>query len=335
LRLARPLQPNPPLWHDPRRGAASIVAALAFPGESMKFELSLRAAVVGFVAALAASGAVQAQQNWRPFASITPVYLGNADLDGGGDYSVFSTVVRAGVQGSLGGANLAGVTFNYDYSDYSFSNPAAFGGVAPWNVVKRYGVAVPLMFGVSDGWMLGVIPSADWIRENGADESESLNWGGIFSATRFFGDGNRLGLGVGVFQRLEKTSVFPLLLVDWKLGDRWRLVNPLSAGPTGPAGLELDYRLDGGWNLGLGAAWRTTRFRLSESGPVPNGIGEERGMPVFLRATRNFGQGLTMNLYAGVVTAGQLRVEDPSGRQLREVDVDPAPLLAVTFSARF
>jgi len=301
----------------------------------MKSKPSLRAAVIGVLAAFAASGTALAQGNWRPSASITPLYLGKADIDGGGHYSVFSTIVRAGVMGSIGGDDVAGVTLNYDYSDYSFSDPAAFGGVAPWNVVRRYGVAAPMIFGVGEGWLLSVIPSVDWFRENGADEGESLTWGGVFSATRFFPDGNRLGLGIGVFQRLEKTSVFPLLLIDWKLGDRWRLVNPLSAGPTGPAGLEIDYRLDGGWNLGLGAAWRTTRFRLSEAGPLANGIGEERGFPVFLRATRNFGSGMTMNLYAGVVAAGQLRVEDPNGNAVREVDADPAPLVGVTFSARF
>lgn len=301
----------------------------------MTFERSLRTAALGLLAWAAAGGAAQAQGNWHPSASITPLYVGNSGIDGGGDYSMFGTIVRAGVMGSIGGPNLAGLTFNYDYSDYSFSSPAAFGGVAPWNVVQRYGVAAPMIFGVGDGWLLTVIPSVDWFRENGADEGDSLTFGGVLSATRFFSDGNRLGLGVGIFQRLEKTSYFPLLLIDWKLSDRWRLVNPLSAGPTGPAGLEIDYRLDGGWNVGLGAAWRTTRFRLSETGPVPNGIGEERGMPVFLRATRNFGGGMAVNLYAGVVTAGQLRVEDSNGKALREVDVDPAPLVGVTFSARF
>lgn len=301
----------------------------------MKLATSRGAAAAVVVAALAFAGNAQAQRVWHPSASITPVYVGSADLDGGGDYSTFSTIVRAGAMRSIGGTNLAGVTLNYDYHDYSFSNPAAFGGVAPWNAVRRYGVAAPLMFGVSEGWLLSVIPSIDWFRESGADEGDSLTWGGVLSATRFFQDGNRLGLGVGVFQRLEKTSVFPLLLIDWKLDERWRLVNPLSAGPTGPAGIEIDYRLDGGWNVGLGAAWRTIRFRLSESGPVPNGIGEERGFPVFLRATRNFGSGLAMNLYAGMVTASQLRVEDPNGSALREVDADPSPLLGVTFSARF
>ena len=296
---------------------------------------SVRAAVIAAALACAGAASAQAPASWHPSASITPLYVGSSGIDGGGDYSMFGAIVRAGVARSMGGPNLAGLTFNYDYLDYSFSSPAAFGGVAPWNVVRRYGVGAPLMFGVGEGWLLTVIPSVDWFRENGADEGESLTFGGVLSATRVFGDGNRLGLGVGVFQRLEKTSYFPLLLIDWKLGDRWRLTNPLSAGPTGPAGLEIDYRLDGGWSVGLGAAWRTTRFRLSEAGPVPNGIGEERGIPVFLRATRSFGTGIALNLYAGVVTASQLRVEDPNGNALREVDADPAPLLGVTFSARF
>jgi hypothetical protein len=300
----------------------------------MQFKLVRRALALASLAAVA--GAVHAQApGWTPFVSVTPVSQGHADLDGGGDYRAWSMFLRGGVLGSLGGGNLAGVVLNLDRTDPSFTSPAAFGNVAPWGVVQRYGVAAPLSFAVGGGWSLGVTPSVDWSHEDGADRGESLGWGAIVSATRRDGDGNRIGFGLGVFDRLEETSVFPLLIVDWKLSDRWRLTNPLPAGPTGPAGLEIDYRFDGGWNLGLGAAWRTTRFRLSEGGPVANGIGEERGVPVFLRGTRDFGAGVTLNLYAGFVTAGQLRVEDASGRALREVDVDPAPLLGATLSARF
>ena len=82
-------------------------------------------------------------------------------------------------------------------------------------------------------------------------------------------------------------------------------------------------------------AYRSTRFRLSYSGPVPNGVGEERGVPVFLRATRDFGPALSLHLYAGVVAGGELRVEDPSGNLLRKDDFDPQPFLAATFVARF
>jgi hypothetical protein len=295
----------------------------------MKLDATKLAGGAILAAFLLAAGPAQAQATrWQPFVSVTPVYEGKGDLDNGGDFSVWRALVRGGVTGDLGGGNSAGVTLNYDYSDYSFSNPVAFGGVAPWNIVQRYGVAIPLSFALGDGWSLG-------FKENGADTGESLVWGAIVSGTKRFADGNRLGLGVGVYDRIEKTGAFPFLIVDWRFSDRWRLVNPLAAGPTGPAGLELDYRLNSDWELGVGAAWRLTRFRLSETGPVPNGVGEERGLPVFLRATRSLGAQMSLHLYAGVVAAGELRVEDPSGNLLRKVEYDPAPFVAATFTARF
>jgi hypothetical protein len=304
----------------------------------MHFVNIRRAAGLALVAATCGvlPGLLHAQGvGWSTFGSATAVYEGPADLDGGGDYSAWTTILRAGAVGDLGGGKRAGLVFNYAYSDYEFSRPVAFGGVAPWGVVQRYGVAAPLSFTRPDGWSLGLTPSIDWIHEKGADVGESLNWGAIATATRFFPDGNRIGFGLAVFDRLGETSVFPLFIVDWRLSERWRLANPLPAGPTGPAGLELDYRLDGGWNLGLGAAWRSTRFRLGDTGPVANGIAEEEGVPVFLRASRSFGPGATLYLYAGVVTAGRLSVEDASGRVLREVDSGTAPLFGATFSLRF
>lgn len=299
---------------------------------------AITAAVTGLLALIAPPVAAQAPgTGLQSFFSITPVYQGKAKLDGGGEYGAFSTILRAGLSTGFGNGHRAGLTFNYDYSDKSFDEPTPFlGGRAPWGDVKRYGVAAPLIFNLGGGWGLSAVPSVDWIRENGADEGDSLNAGGIVSVNRVFPDRNRIGVGIGAFRRIDDTGVFPLILVDWKLSERWRLVNPLPAGPTGPAGLELDYRFDSDWNLGVGAAWRSTRFRLSSAGPVPNGIGEERGVPVFVRATRGLAPGATLHLYAGMIFAGQLRVEDPAGIVAeRAVDFDPAPLVGATFSARF
>ncbi|MCA1789590.1 MAG: hypothetical protein LC667_06975, partial [Thioalkalivibrio sp.] len=86
-------------------------------------------------------------------------------------------------------------------------------------------------------------------------------YGGIVSATRAFAPDRRLGFGVGVFGQLEETTVIPILIVNWRLSERWSLVNPLPAGPVGPAGLELDYRFDHGWRLGSGATSHSLRFR--------------------------------------------------------------------------
>ena len=58
-------------------------------------------------------------------------------------------------------------------------------------------------------------------------------------------------------------------------------------------------------------------------------------MPLFLRVTHRFDNQSALHLFAGVIMNGQLRVEDGSGRELRQEDTDPAPLLGATFIARF
>ena len=297
------------------------------------FRAPLLSALGALLAATASANATE-PSNWQSFASVTPLYQGNSDLDHGGDFSMSGALVRAGTSYDLGGGNRAGVTLNYDYYDFSFSGANGF-GAAPWGTIQRYGVAVPMSFAVGDGWSVGFAPSADWFKENGASTGDSLVWGGTLSGTKQFAEGNRLGLGVGVFSQIEKTSIFPFVIVNWRLNDRWRLINPLPIGPTGPAGLELDYRFDGAWTAGIGASYRVLRFRLSDAGPVSNGVGQESGVPVFVRLTRNFSDQMALHFYGGVVAGGKLRVENSSGDKLREEDFDPAPLVGLTFVGRF
>lgn len=284
---------------------------------------------------LGLAGAARAQDaGWRSFVSVSPVFE-DANLDRGGDFSLGGVIMRAGTSTGFGDGNRAGMTLNYDYYDYSFDNPTAFGGVAPWTIVQRYGFSAPLSFALRDGWSVGIAPSMDWFRENGAKTSDSLVWGATLSAVKRFADGNVLGLGVAAFNGLEKTAFYPFPVVDWRITPRWRLINPLATGPTGPAGLELDYLFDSGWTLGAGATWRKARYRLSEQGPVPNGIGEISGAPIFLRVTREFERTYTLNFYAGVVAGGELRVEDAGGNLLRTDDFDLSPILGVNITARF
>jgi hypothetical protein len=267
--------------------------------------------------------------------SITPIYQGNADLDRGGEARMTGLATRLGTSTDFGGGTRAGVTLLYDYYDFRTTSPVAFNSISPWDTVQRYGAAFPVTSRFGDDWVLGVAPSVEWFKENGARSSDALTWGATFSAVRLYPGGNRLGLGLAAFDRIEDTSLVPFLIVDWRLGDRWRLINPLPSGPTGGAGLELDYRFDGGWSLGLGFAVREYRFRLAENGPTPNGIGEERLVPVFLRATFDMSPSMALHAYAGVGTGGRLRVEDASGNLLREDDLGNTPLFGLTLIGRF
>jgi len=306
--------------------------------DSTPSTLRMRAVSSAAALALCATGALAqsaAPGGWSRFASVTAIHQFDGDIDGGGSFGTSGAIVRAGAAGPVGAATFGGVTLNYDYLDYRFSDPVAFGGTAPWNAVQRLGFSVPINHALGGGWGLTFAPSFDWIGERGAKSGESFSWGAVAAATKSYADGSRLGVGIGAFDRFEQTTVFPYLVVDWPLTQRLKLTNPAVAGPTGPAGLELRYRTDGGWDLGFGGAYRSIRFRLSEKGAVPNGVGEERGLPLFVRVSRDFGAGASLSVYAGAIVAGSLRLEDANGGSIVREDFGTAPFVAATLSARF
>lgn len=202
--------------------------------------------------------------------------------------------------------------------------------------MQRYGVSLPLSFALEDGWSIGVAPSVDWFLEDGAkSDSDAMVWGASLSAVKRYANGNVLGVGLAAFSGIEDNRFFPFPIVNWQLSPNWRLINPLPAGPTGPAGLELDYLIDGNWSVGAGVAWRSSRYRLDQNGPTPNGIGEISGAPVFVRVRRDFGPGVTLNVYAGVVAAAEVSVEDAQGRVLRQDDLSTGPILGANLTLRF
>ena len=69
-----------------------------------------------------------------------------------------------------------------------------------------------------------------------------------------------LGSGPGVYDQIEKTSVFPVVIVDWRLNDRWRFGQSAAQRPDQPcgagAGLPLRRRL----TAGVGVYHRSVRF---------------------------------------------------------------------------
>ena len=159
--------------------------------------------------------------------------------------------------------------------------------------------------------------------------------GAVIGAAKFFSPTLFLGLGAGVFRQIDKTAVFPFMIVNWQINDKWRLSNPFQASPTGGAGLELVYALDSDWDLAGGATYRTYRFRLRSDGPTPDGIGRNQGIPVFARLTRKLGTQGRLDFYAGAVADGQLRVLDSNGATVASSDYKLAPLFGITATLNF
>ena len=257
------------------------------------------------------------------------------DLDNGGDFSVGAVFARGTIGTQLSPQWSAELTLRYGYEDWRFSTPNALASVAPWGNLQTPGIGFNLRYAFSEKLVAFVGPQIDWNYETGASASDAQSYGATFGVTSVISPTLMLGIGGGAFRQIDRTRFLPFVLVNWQIDDKWRLANPLQAGPTGGPGIELAYKLDDRWELAGGAAYRDERFRLRDDGPVPNGIGVEKGVPLFARLTYTPSPRSKIDFFAGAVVGGELRLLDSSGSTISESDFKTAPLLGISASLEF
>ena len=259
----------------------------------------------------------------------------DTDLDQGGSFRWSGVQAGANVTRQFTSEFAAGFTLRYDYQHWNFDNPAAFGGFAPWTNLSTPLIGLNLSYAPTSDWRLGFNPAVDWSGESGANAGDSLSYGAVISATKIFSPDLMLGVGAGVFRQIDETKVFPFVVVNWKINERLRLGNPLQAGPAGGAGLELTWTLADPWEFGAGGSYRSYRFRLKDDGPIPNGIGENRLFPLFVRLSYAFDSATRADLYAVAFVGGKLSVTRADGTDLYSDDYETAPAIALSLSHRF
>jgi hypothetical protein len=267
--------------------------------------------------------------------SVTPLYHSDADLDAGGEASFGGAVITFGHTRSLDQRNSLGWRVNFDYENWSFDNPAAFGGARPWDKFYRSGLSVPWTRVSGSGMVWNFTPTVGYAGESGADFSDAIEYGATLAVARRFSDSLTFGLGLGFFRKIEDSYVFPLVVVDWRINDKWSLSNPVPSGPAGPAGLELSYALGGGWDTGFGATQRHERHRLDSGGPFPDGVGEHEFIVAFARIGRDIAETARLNFYAGAEVNTKLRVEDSNGNRLYSEEADASLMVGLSLAGRF
>ncbi len=267
--------------------------------------------------------------------SYTPSYQFETDLDSGGSFDVQRHFLRFDASRSVDRHWRVGIGLSLDVERWDFSDTGRLAGVDLWDEIFRPGISMPIVYRTDNNWRFGIIPSIEIAGADGADIDESLTYGVILSAARTFNPDLTLGVGGGIFDRLDQTEFFPFVVIDWQITDRLAITNPFRAGPVGPAGLELVYRPGGEAEIGLGGAYRSYRFRLDDSAAVADGIGQVDFVAAFVRWGWELGKRARLDLYGGALFGGQITVEDQDADELGDTDYDPSPFLGITFRGRF
>ncbi len=160
-----------------------------------------------------------------------------ADIDGGGDYDV----QRLGF-GAIGDTDLTddlslsfGTTYAFDL--YNFDGETRFGGVNPWEDIQTLDLHARLDWQVADDWGLFAGPLFRWSREEGADWGDSFTGGAIVGGTYQASPDLSLGLGIGIMSQIEDDELFfPVVMVNWRINDQWRLRSSTDAAAGGALG---------------------------------------------------------------------------------------------------
>jgi len=268
-------------------------------------------------------------------AAISGIAELDTDLDKGGSLNWSGVIASGSLLRQFTPQFAAGLSLQYDFQHWSFDQPAAFGGTAPWGDIHQPRVGLTFVYAPAADWRVVFSPSVAWAYESGASTGDALEYGAVVVASRVFSPTLTLGVGAAIYRQIDETKTFPFLAIDWKIDDRWRLSNPFPAGPVGGAGLELSYAFAEGWEAGFGGTYRSYQFRLDRNGPVPDGIGENRAVPLFLRLSRNIGKDAQVDFHVAALVNGRLKVKNRNGDDLASDDYDTAPALGLTVRYRF
>ncbi len=142
--------------------------------------------------------------------SYTPIYQFETDLDNGGNFDVSRHYLNVNIMRPFGQNLRMGLGLSYEFEKWNFNDLSNVVGATPWSSIHRPGISLPIFYTFPDKWTLGFTPAVEYSGESGAEFGESLNYGGVLSLAHPFSRNLYLGLGFGLFNRLEKTTVFPV-----------------------------------------------------------------------------------------------------------------------------
>jgi hypothetical protein len=303
--------------------------------------LALRFALLAAAASAHAAPAPAQAQNetpgaWRFGAGIGAAHQFDADIDGGGSLAVDRWFAQGSVGYAFDRRTSVGLGIGGGVTDYDFSGAAVLGGASPWGTINDLRVSLPVRFSPFDRVDAYVIGSVRWNAEDGASLDDGRTEGVLAGAAYRVSDRLSIGPGVGVFSSIEgDASVFPILLLDWRITDTLSLGIGQGVAATQGPGLALSWTPTDDWTLGLGARSEDARFRLDDRGRAPGGVGEDEGLPVYATATWRPVPMAEISAIGGVKLGGSLRLEDAAGRFVAQEDYDPAPFLGLSGSLRF
>lgn len=259
----------------------------------------------------------------------------DADVDNNSsDLSTDRLDLRTGLTYSPGPYMAVGVSLGYSHTDYDLHR---LGGLDdPWDAIHRVSFGLPVRLALSREWALLATPSVRWTLQEDADADEAVTVGGMLGLLYRVSDQLRIGPGAVVGSQLEDdTRVIPIPLIDWQVSDKWRLRTGRAGEMATASGVNVTYQAAERTRVLLALGYEKRRMRLDDDGVAPDGVGQDRSMPLTLGVTHSLTSLASLAITGGMRFGGQLRLEDEDGHRIVEEDYDEQPFVGISLRLKF
>lgn len=260
------------------------------------------------------------------------VYNFDADLEGGGKFAVnrWFGEVMYGHMWSYD--SFLALTFGAGQDDYHFADTPS----DPWNNINNYRLGFYGQWGINDRWSVYMSPSVRAYAETGARVDDALTGAFFGGASYVVNDRLKVGPALGVIGQLEDSiRYFPVLLINWSITDTVSLDTGGGLAATMGPGLALTKEFSRNWKAGVTLRYESKRFRLDDDGIEPDGVGEDRNIPVYgILSYFLYPQGQVSTVF-GYNAYGELSLHDSSGRKISNYSYDPSVGVGFIASFRF
>lgn len=264
-------------------------------------------------------------------------FQSSADLkDSEGSFSVNRWFVSMGLSYAWDSRTSIGISAGGGSSKYDFDDLTAIGDGTPWEEIEDTRIAITGRFGFGDTGSIIIIPAARYNGENDSKSSDGRTYGLFAAAAWRINEGLTIGPGIGVFSRLEDgTRIFPILVIDWDISERWNLSTGRGMASSQGPGLTLSYALSQSWSLGIAGRRENVEFRLDDIGPAPGGVGRDQSIPLVATATWDPNRMVNLSVFAGIELNGKLKLKNSADELVEKSSYDPAPIFGATFKLHF
>lgn len=204
-------------------------------------------------------------------------------------------------------------------------------GTLPWDAVHTFTLAAVAQGNIDEQWALFGGPFVRCSSEIDVDIGDVWTGGALVGFKYFHSETLTLGLALVFVTQLEDDPVFaPLPVVDWRFAETMNLrlgMNNTAAGSG--YGALVDWNFRENWNAGFGVQFMKERFRLDQEGASNNGVGQDKGVPIYVSLGNQITDQIGVELFAGIVAGGELKMETKTGKKVQKQDYDAQPFIGI------